>query len=127
MDYLSEAVGHALENTFVVNRYIAQDEKFQDEAEQTRGSFWCSIKPGTLITVNSVTIYDDGIYAEVTFPENSLTQNALCGLCSTEGKCANYDAEPCPANSVNIALDMLVTHCDVWEEEQSQFTLLNLH
>lgn len=110
---LDEVVGHVLENVFVVTKPIWEDKK--DRAMES--TFFPYIKVGTVLTVHAVIITDDDVLVRVRMPWDSISQVSKCDgcpeiepeKCVLEGDCKNTTAE--------FELDVLATHCELWEPD----------
>jgi len=111
---LDEVVGHVLENVFEVAKPIWLNEK--ERAEES--PFFQHIKPGTVLTVHAVIITDDDLLVRVRFPWGSFSHDAMkCAGCPKiePEKCVLED--DCENTTAEFPLDLLVTHCELWEPD----------
>lgn len=110
---LDDVVDHVLQSLFVVSKPLWSDEKEREE----ENIFFAHIKVGTLLSVHSVIITDYDVNVFVRFPFGSMSVNGVCGGCpSIEEKTCAAEHE-CPNTSAQFPLDLLATHCELWEPE----------
>lgn len=119
---LDEVVGHVLENVFQVTKPIWLSQKEQSE----ESLFFQHIKPGTVLSVHAVIITDDELYVRARFPWGSFSQISICEGCPKiePEKCVLEDH--CINTTAEFPLDILVTHCEMWEPDIQISSLMPL-